>query len=150
MADGRMSVTRIAGLPRRSGEPVLDARREGGSNSVVESQPSKLLVAGSIPVSRSIRLRAPDVRARSGAMPYPSRSITDRSGSAKAKADVAQLAERVLGKDEVSSSILDIGSTFARRLNEGCSPAARSTAVDHNDVDKEERRRHGQRKIRPQ
>ena len=29
-------------------------RREGGSNSVVESQPSKLLVAGSIPVSRSI------------------------------------------------------------------------------------------------
>ena len=27
-----------------------------------------------------------------------------------AKADVAQLAERVLGKDEVSSSILDIGS----------------------------------------
>jgi hypothetical protein len=27
-----------------------------GSNSVVESQPSKLLVAGSIPVSRSIRL----------------------------------------------------------------------------------------------
>jgi hypothetical protein len=27
--------------------------REGGSNSAVESQPSKLLVAGSIPVSRS-------------------------------------------------------------------------------------------------
>ena len=27
---------------------------EGGSNSVVESQPSKLLVAGSNPVSRSI------------------------------------------------------------------------------------------------
>jgi hypothetical protein len=27
---------------------------KGGSNSVVESQPSKLLVAGSIPVSRSI------------------------------------------------------------------------------------------------
>ena len=31
-------------------------RNGGGSNSVVESQPSKLLVAGSIPVSRS-RLR---------------------------------------------------------------------------------------------
>jgi hypothetical protein len=29
------------------------ASHEGGSNSVVESQPSKLLVAGSIPVSRS-------------------------------------------------------------------------------------------------
>ena len=31
---------------------------EGGSNSVVESQPSKLLVAGSIPVSRSILSQA--------------------------------------------------------------------------------------------
>ena len=48
---------------------------------MVESQPSKLLVAGSIPVSRS------------------------------KYADVAQLAERVLGKDEVTSSILVIGST---------------------------------------
>ena len=41
-------------------EAVVDRRvseREGGSNSVVESQPSKLLVAGSIPVSRS-RLRS--------------------------------------------------------------------------------------------
>ncbi len=34
------------------------SEREGGSNSVVESQPSKLLVAGSIPVSRS-SLRPP-------------------------------------------------------------------------------------------
>ena len=50
---------------------------------MVESQPSKLLVAGSIPVSRSTSLRA----------------------------DVAQLAERVLGKDEVTSSILVIGSS---------------------------------------
>src|SRR5206468_4916940 len=41
---------------RRVGE---ETRREGGSNSVVESQPSKLLVAGSIPVSRS-RLRIAD------------------------------------------------------------------------------------------
>ena len=50
---------------------------------MVESQPSKLLVAGSIPVSRSN------------------------------SADVAQLAERVLGKDEVSSSILLIGSSYS-------------------------------------
>jgi hypothetical protein len=35
---------------------------------VVESQPSKLLVAGSIPVSRSIRRRAPVMNARSGVM----------------------------------------------------------------------------------
>src|SRR3954454_4088127 len=41
-----------------------DARR-GGSNSVVESQPSKLLVAGSIPVSRS--------RIRNQALPDPTR-----------------------------------------------------------------------------
>ena len=52
---------------------------------MVESQPSKLLVAGSIPVSRS---------------------------RTKNDADVAQLAERVLGKDEVTSSILVIGSRF--------------------------------------
>jgi hypothetical protein len=32
--------------------------QKGGSNSVVESQPSKLLVAGSIPVSRSKKLSA--------------------------------------------------------------------------------------------
>ena len=42
-----------AGVPRRSGETAAEASRVGGSNSVVESQPSKLLVAGSIPVSRS-------------------------------------------------------------------------------------------------
>ena len=44
--------------------PIISSRifsfqREltGGSNSVVESQPSKLLVAGSIPVSRSRHLK---------------------------------------------------------------------------------------------
>ena len=51
---------------------------------MAESQPSKLLVAGSIPVARS----------------------------SKERAHVAQLAERVLGKDEVSSSILLVGSTL--------------------------------------
>ena len=55
---------------------------------MVESQPSKLLVAGSIPVSRS--------RTELGL------------------ADVAQLAERVLGKDEVTGPIPVIGSI--RRL----------------------------------
>ena len=35
------------------GQGSIGAFSEGGSNSVVESQPSKLLVAGSIPVSRS-------------------------------------------------------------------------------------------------
>ena len=47
--------------PKRSARGVDEraSEREGGSNSVVESQPSKLLVAGSIPVSRSnLRSRA--------------------------------------------------------------------------------------------
>jgi hypothetical protein len=44
--------------------------------------------------------------------------MADLSAEARsAKADVAQLAERVLGKDEVSSSILDIGSSL-RSLRE--------------------------------
>ncbi len=45
-------------VPHEAGVPVglqseVSYSRERGSNSVVESQPSKLLVAGSIPVSRS-------------------------------------------------------------------------------------------------
>jgi hypothetical protein len=40
-------------MQRRFCEPVRMGET-GGSNSMVESQPSKLLVAGSIPVSRSI------------------------------------------------------------------------------------------------
>ena len=51
------------GLTRRSRAEVdgRSRRDEGGSNSVVESQPSKLLVAGSIPVSRS-SLRSRELR----------------------------------------------------------------------------------------
>ena len=47
----------------RSATEILSEARDlrklskSGSNSVVESQPSKLLVAGSIPVSRSSFLR---------------------------------------------------------------------------------------------
>ena len=43
----------VAGLPAAAAKKRQGASRGGGSNSVVESQPSKLLVAGSIPVSRS-------------------------------------------------------------------------------------------------
>jgi hypothetical protein len=72
---------------------------------VVESQPSKLLVAGSIPVSRSIRHRTRIEHACYGEM------ATRAKGAERTAlcADVAQLAERVLGKDEVTSSILVIG-----------------------------------------
>jgi hypothetical protein len=72
-----------------------------GSNSVVESQPSKLLVAGSSPVSRS------------------------RKGTTRAH--VAQSVEHVLGKDGVTSSSLVVGSrTIDRRA--GPSPRGSSTA----------------------
>ena len=70
---------------------------------MVESQPSKLLVAGSIPVSRSMKGRP--------------------------KADVAQLAERVLGKDEVTSSILVIGS-IRLRARENSSALRRDAAPE--------------------
>ena len=84
---------------------------------MVESQPSKLLVAGSIPVSRS-SLR-PLARATAGKPAkaegnqsrYEIGRLVGRSAQG-AKADVAQLAERVLGKDEVTSSILVIGSNL--------------------------------------
>ena len=48
-------VERVLGKDEVTGSiPVIGSRNfGGGSNSVVESQPSKLLVAGSIPVSRS-------------------------------------------------------------------------------------------------
>ncbi len=89
---------------------------------MVESQPSKLLVAGSIPVSRSslrslreLRLGRLSLRSRcelrSSQVTLVRRGAADLSAVARrAKADVAQLAERVLGKDEVTGSIPVIGS----------------------------------------
>ena len=68
----------------------------GGNSSAVERQPSKLGVAGSNPVSRS----SPGVGGNTGWV----------SGTGRTCAHVAQLAERVLGKDEVSGSSPDMGS----------------------------------------
>ena len=49
-----VSEAELAGeIPRNEGPQSGWQQWESGSNSVVESQPSKLLVAGSIPVSRS-------------------------------------------------------------------------------------------------
>jgi hypothetical protein len=59
---------------------------KGGNSSAVERQPSKLGVAGSNPVSRSTN----------------------------SDAHVAQLAEHALGKGEVSGSIPDMGSSYAK------------------------------------
>ena len=75
---------------------------------MVESQPSKLLVAGSIPVSRSSLRSLRELWLAS----QDECAAADLSAVARsAKADVAQLAERVLGKDEVTGSIPVIGST---------------------------------------
>ena len=63
--------------------------RACGNSSAVERQPSKLGVAGSNPVSRSSLVSL-----------------------APHRAHVAQTAERVLGKDEVSGSSPDMGSSF--------------------------------------
>jgi hypothetical protein len=65
--------------------------KTGGNSSAVERQPSKLGVAGSNPVSRSRNFWL----------------------ARFSFAHVAQSAERVLGKDEVSGSIPDMGSTSA-------------------------------------
>ena len=69
---------------RRAGK---EASRVGGSNSVVESQPSKLLVAGSIPVSRS--------RLRSLAFAYELR--LGRPASEVCLAEAAQRRRRTTG-----------------------------------------------------
>ena len=72
---------------------------------MVESQPSKLLVAGSIPVSRSsavLEARKPK---------FENRSVRVSNFDFRfLRADVAQLVEHVLGKDGVSGSIPLIGS----------------------------------------
>ena len=79
-------------LPTTLGTQTND-RTGRGNSSAVERQPSKLGVAGSNPVSRS----------------------TIDTMQFDARAHVAQMAERVLGKDEVSGSIPDMGSTLFRR-----------------------------------
>src|SRR3954462_3749660 len=69
-----------------------------------------------------------------------------------AKADVAQLAERVLGKDEVTSSILVIGSNVRSgpELRTARQPAARRTDArlefsnnGYDDVTRGRVKRHG-------
>ena len=87
-------VERSAALPRgahrgRVWAPVAGSHLKdvAGVAQLVELQPSKLDVAGSRPVSRSIRVPI-------------------------SNAHVAQLAEHVLGKDEVTRSIRVVGSSL--------------------------------------
>src|SRR5687767_10611311 len=108
--------------------PTIVATGSRGNSSAVERQPSKLGVAGSNPVSRSIVAKgecsARDVGGLSevGAESVPdSRRVVARSprvvadsprGIDRRRAHVAQLAEHALGKGEVSGSIPDMGSRF--------------------------------------
>ena len=98
---------------------ITDVLHERGSNSGVESQPSKLLVAGSNPVSRSIERESGNGNRKSSrwcedAMSEQNDSRFPVSDSRIGSAHVAQLAEHVLGKDEVTSSILVVGSMSGR------------------------------------
>ena len=86
-----------------------------GSNSGVESQPSKLLVAGSNPVSRS-SLRG-----------------------WLARAHVAQAAEHVLGKDGVISSILIVGSITQTQRRSNRSVTSRTGAAEAAQTRREKR-----------
>jgi hypothetical protein len=96
-----------------------------GNSSAVERQPSKLGVAGSNPVSRSIVAIASSTARTAGGLfemgVAPTRRVSargaavmGRGGSARTNdfAHVAQLAEHALGKGEVSGSIPDMGSRF--------------------------------------
>ena len=80
-----LEVKMAAGV-RRGTTPTF-----AGVTQLVECQPSKLNVAGSNPVSRSAQKRNP-ARKRNSAL-------------------IAQVVERVLGKDEVTSSNLVEGSS---------------------------------------
>src|SRR5262249_4135393 len=87
-----------------------------GNSSAVERQPSKLGVAGSNPVSRST-----EIDAGGRGAPRLRRGASERRGvwgpfrgPHVNQAHVAQSAERVLGKDEVSGSIPDMGSRALR------------------------------------
>ena len=91
--------------------PPLPTIITGGNSSAVERQPSKLGVAGSNPVSRSKALRAERRTWRLCDTRREASGEMIEIGRMPFGAHVAQSAERVLGKDEVSGSIPDMGST---------------------------------------
>ena len=84
---------------------------------MVEFQPSKLAVVGSNPIARSI---LGDVKRETGGADSDQPAFHfSRMTVCEAVAHVAQLAEHVLGKDEVTRSIRVVGSTpslLGRRL----------------------------------
>jgi hypothetical protein len=91
-----------------------------GVAQLVERQPSKLNVAGSNPVSRSAFVPPAAVSTAAVSGLHNSSSADSRWQSS---AHIAQVVERVLGKDEVTSSNLVVGS---RGLFSGAPVASRS------------------------
>jgi hypothetical protein len=85
--------------------------KEGGRSSVVEFQPSKLAVAGSNPVARSMLERRYSLNVTRWnstlRQNHPAQFLRLTNNE---DAHVAQLAEHVLGKDEVTRSIRVVGS----------------------------------------
>ena len=108
--------------------PPLPTMMLRGNSSAVERQPSKLGVAGSNPVSRSI-VAAGDYADRNlGGLfemgvaptsPVDPRIVVATSTRFSDSAHVAQLAEHALGKGEVSGSIPDMGSRFLSPTKRG-------------------------------
>src|SRR5262245_30616209 len=98
-----------SGVGRRPGRERAPGDPRRGNSSVVERQPSKLGVAGSNPVSRSIaQVGASPATGRPGAGPVRMWDAID--------AHVAQSVEHVLGKDGVTGSSPVMGSSpLARR-----------------------------------
>lgn len=77
-----------------------------GVAQLVERQPSKLNVAGSTPVSRSAAFSSSET------MAMGRENLRNRGSFEIEIAHIAQSVERVLGKDEVTSSNLVVGSLF--------------------------------------
>ena len=124
--------------------PPLPTTDPGGNSSAVERQPSKLGVAGSNPVSRSIVSKSGRAVRGAGGLSEmrvtaladtplemrgarladtPRRQTARESGARRIDngcAHVAQLAEHALGKGEVSGSIPDMGSiSSSERARQG-------------------------------
>jgi hypothetical protein len=92
-----------SGVGRRLGRDRAPRDPRRGNSSVVERQPSKLGVAGSNPVSRSIaQVRASQAASRPAGSAWTGNTI---------EAHVAQSVEHVLGKDGVTGSSPVMGSS---------------------------------------
>jgi hypothetical protein len=96
---------------RPAGSDAEASSVRAGVAQLVERQPSKLNVVGSSPISRSggRQLSAVSHQLPEVATGAPWQDASEHRPSA-VTAHIAQLAERVLGKDEVTSSTLVVGS----------------------------------------